>query len=225
MARDRLAPRDFDAVSDFPSGIPPAGARSAAGATSPCRLNIGCGRSPMAGWINVDSASLPGVDIVCDLETVRGSPIPLPDDSVDEFLLSHVIEHIRDSLGLMQELWRLARPGAISAIRCPYGGSDAAWEDQTHVRAYFVGSFGFFSQPHYWRGDYGYRGDWQPEVIRLLVEGRRLEGLDPAQCYEKVQGGRNLVREMICEMRAVKPARECRRELIVPPRIEIVRVD
>ena len=57
------------------------------------------------------------------------------------------------------------------------------------------------------------------------MEGRRLEGLDPAQCYEKVQSGRNLVREMICEMRAVKPARECRRELIVPPRIEIVRVD
>ncbi|MCM2326823.1 MAG: hypothetical protein NDI88_02935 [Lysobacter sp.] len=156
-------------MNDSPTASPtPAPAASTAR-----RLNIGCGRSSMAGWTNVDSATL---------------------------------------------------PGAIAGIRTPHGSADAAWEDPTHVRPYFVGSFGFFSQPHYWRADYGYRGDWQPEVIRLLVEGRHFEGLDPAQCYEKVQAGRNLVREMVCEMRAAKPARECRRELIVSPRIEIVRV-
>ena len=74
----------------------------------PYRMNVGCGRNAIEGWINVDSVALPGVDLVCDLETVRREPIGLPDDRVEQFLLSHVIEHIRDSLPLMQELWRVA---------------------------------------------------------------------------------------------------------------------
>lgn len=199
----------------------------AAGGGSPQRrrLNVGCGRDVIEGWINLDSVARPGVDIVCDLEAVREHPIPLPDDSVDEFLLAHVIEHLGDSLGLMQELWRIARPGASAVLRVPHGGSDDAWEDPTHRRAFFTGSFGFFSQPHYWRADYGYRGDWQPDVVHLFVDKARCEGLGPEACYEKVLRERNVVREMVCSLRAVKPAREPLRESIVLPRIEILRVD
>ena len=32
------------------------------------RLNVGCGRSALEGWINLDFMPLPGVDIVADLE-------------------------------------------------------------------------------------------------------------------------------------------------------------
>jgi hypothetical protein len=194
-------------------------------APRPYRLNVGCGKNPIDGWINLDSAALPGVDIVCDLEAVRASPIALPDESVESFLLSHVIEHIHDSLGLMQDLWRLAVPDAVAAIRVPHGGSDAAWEDPTHLRAYFVGSFGFLSQPHYWRADYGYRGDWQPEKITLFVDRDRVAGLDPKTCFAKIQTERNVVKEMVCELRAVKPIRPAQRERIVTPRIEISLVE
>lgn len=191
----------------------------------PYRLNVGCGRNIQAGWINVDSAPLPGVDIVCDLESLRERPIDLPDGTVDQFLLSHVIEHVRDSLGLMQELWRLATPGAIAVIRVPHGASDDAWEDPTHLRAYFPKSFGFFSQPFYWRADYGYRGDWNPDKIKLLVDRTRCAGLSPQETFMKTQCERNLVREMICELRAVKPRREPRRELQTALPIEFVAVD
>jgi hypothetical protein len=34
----------------------------------PRRLNVGCGRNAMNGWINLDSQELPGVDIIADLE-------------------------------------------------------------------------------------------------------------------------------------------------------------
>jgi len=191
----------------------------------PYRLNIGCGRNIQEGWLNVDSAALPGVDIVCDLERLRENPIDLPDETVGHFLLSHVIEHVRDSLGLMQELWRLATPGAIAVIRVPHGGSDDAWEDPTHVRAYFPKSFGFFSQPFYWRADYGYRGDWDPEKVGLLVDRSRCAGLSPQEIYARTLNERNLVREMICELRAVKPRREPKRELQTDLRVEIVAVD
>jgi hypothetical protein len=191
----------------------------------PYRLNVGCGRNIQEGWVNLDSAALPGVDIVCDLEDVRETPIALPDESVEQFLISHVIEHLRDSLGLMQELWRLATPGATAVIRVPHGGSDDAWEDPTHLRAYFPGSFGYFSQPFYSNADYGYRADWRPDKLTLLVYRSRCAGLSPQQIITKSQFERNVVKEMICEMRAVKPMREARRELQTRGQIEIVPVD
>jgi SAM-dependent methyltransferase len=190
----------------------------------PYRLNVGCGRNIQEGWINLDSAALPGVDILCDLEKVRENPISLPDNTVEQFLLSHVLEHVRDSLGLMQELWRLATPGAVASIHVPHGGSDDAWEDPTHLRAYFPGSFGYFSQPYYWRADYGYRADWNPDRVTLLVDSSRCTGLTPQQMYTKGQYERNVVQEMICEMRAVKPMREPVRELQTRPQIDIVPV-
>ncbi len=190
----------------------------------PYRLNVGCGRNIRQGWINLDSVALPGVDIVCDLEKLRETPINLPDQSVEHFLLSHVIEHIQDSLGLMQELWRLATPDATAVIHVPHGGSDDAWEDPTHVRAYFLGSFGYFSQPYYWRADYGYRADWRPEKIQLLVNRNRCEGLSTQEIFNKCQSDRNMVQEMICELRAVTPMRQPRRELQTQPAIEIALV-
>lgn len=190
----------------------------------PYRLNVGCGRNIQDGFINVDSAALPGVDIVCDLEKVRHTPIDLPEQTVEFFLLSHVIEHIHDSLGLMQELWRLALPNARAVIRVPHGASDEAWEDPTHVRPYFLESFGYFSQPYYWRADYGYRGDWQPEKIILYVHQSRCVGMNEQQIISNISIGRNFVKEMVCELRAVKPARPPKRELQVETRVEITLV-
>src|SRR5262245_8385571 len=101
------------------------------------KLHLGCGRNALPGWINVDRAELPSVDVVADLDACRTVPLPWPDGSVEECALLHVIEHLRDPLPLMQELHRVAAPGALLTIRTPHGGSDDAWEDQTHVRAYF----------------------------------------------------------------------------------------
>ena len=181
--------------------------------TTPRRLNVGCGRSALGGWINLDSVRMPGVDIVANLESCATSPLPLPDDSIDEFLLSHVLEHIREPLPMMQELWRVAAANARMTVRLPFGASDDAFEDPTHVRQYFPNSFGYFSQPFYWRADYSYRGDWQPERITLLVGAAPNQGRSPKEIMERVMTLRNVVKEMIAELRCVKPRREPRREL------------
>lgn len=185
------------------------------------RLNLGCGRSALPGWINVDAVAVPGVDVVADLDRCRAVPLPFADDSVDEFLLAHVIEHLADPLGLMQELHRIARAGAIATIRCPYGSSDDADEDPTHRRRLFLQSFGYFSQPFYWRADYGYRGDWQPTRIVLHVDRAANAGLAPDVVLRKVHELRNVVTEMVAEVVAVKPARAADRAFQQPPRIEI----
>jgi SAM-dependent methyltransferase len=185
------------------------------------KLNLGCGRSCIPGWVNVDAAPLPGVDVVADLERCRTQRLPFGDDAADELLLSHVIEHLDDTLGVMQELHRIARPGAIATIRCPYGASDDADEDPTHRRRYFLNSFGYFSQPAYWRADYGYRGDWQPRRIVLLVDQQENAGLAPSDVLRKVRTLRNVVLEMVAKLEAVKPIRPPDRALQQAPSIEI----
>jgi glycosyltransferase involved in cell wall biosynthesis len=177
------------------------------------RLNLGCGRNILSGWINIDSIALPGVDVIADLELCEMQPLPFKDNSVDEFLLVHVIEHIRNILPLMQELWRIAKPSAHMVIHVPHGASDDAWEDPTHIRAFFYNSFGYFSQPYYWRADYGYRGDWRLDKLTYVVSRHENTQLSTTEILDKVRCQRNIVQEMIAELTPVKPMREPKREL------------
>ncbi len=174
------------------------------------RLNLGCGRDIRQGWVNVDCVPLPGVDHVADFD---GKPVlPLPDDSVTYSEGSHVIEHLADPLPFMEELWRVTKPGGRVVFRCPYGSTDDADEDPTHVRRMFAGSWGYFGQPHYWRADYGYRGDWQPATVTLIM----FPGLEDAtddELRSMIRFQRNVVAEMAASLRCVKPRRQPQREL------------
>jgi SAM-dependent methyltransferase len=182
------------------------------------RLNLGCGRFPIPGWVNVDSVALPEVDVVADLEAAS---LPFEDDSVTEIAGSHLLEHIRNSLGLMQELHRIAKPGARAIFRVPYGSSDDADTDPTHVRRYYWGSWGYFSQPYYWRADYGYRGDWEVEELLLIVKDE-YRGKSWAEVHQAVEERRNVVKEMVATLRAVKPARAPLRALQQQPVLRFV---
>ena len=171
------------------------------------RLHLACGTDIRPDWINLDARKLPGVDVVADLDACRDTVLPFPNDSIDEFLGSHVLEHLRDPLALMQELHRIAKPGAIATFRVPYGSSDDADEDPTHVRRFFLRSFSYFSQPTYTRADYGYRGDWRTTHIVLTMDSARHGGKSADELFETIRTQRNVVVEMIATLSAVKPPR------------------
>lgn len=173
------------------------------------RLNLGCGRNPLDGWTNLDRIDLPGVDIVHDLT----DKLPFADDTVSEFLGTDLIEHIADPLTLMQELWRVAVDGATCTFKLPYGSSDDAWEDPTHVRPYFYNSWAYFAATTYWRAQYDYAADWQPETLTLYVK------VDPESddILGQVMALRNVVGRQVVTLRAVKPARAPSREAMTQP--------
>ena len=185
------------------------------------QLNLGCGRDIREGWVNIDAFPMPGVDVVADFDD---KPVlPFDDDSVDYSEGSHVIEHLRDPLPFMAELWRVTRPDGTVKFFCPYGSTDDADEDPTHVRHVFHGSWAYFGQPHYWRADYGYRGDWQPISVTLALFP------EFADCTEAELGSmlrfqRNIVSEMAATLRCVKPRREPLRELQQPYEVKLLRL-
>lgn len=185
------------------------------------KLHIGCGRMILKGWINLDIMPLEGVDIIADLNQCKTKSLPLDENSVDEFRASHVLEHIENTLDLMEELHRIAKPNAKMVCHVPYGSSDDAFEDPTHCQQFFLNSFAYFSQPIYWRADYGYRGDWLIEKISLVVDAKTYTGKTAAEILQDVHTYRNVVREMIVQLQAVKPIREANRELLAPFPIEI----
>ncbi|HLK15272.1 MAG TPA: methyltransferase domain-containing protein [Fimbriimonadaceae bacterium] len=189
------------------------------------KLHIGCGRNIMADWVNLDCIAGPGIDCVADLDACATTALPFEDDMFDEVYASHLIEHIKNPLPMLQELHRVCVDGAKATFRCPHGANDDAFEDPTHFRQYFPNSFMYFSQPAYWRADYGYRGDWQPETIQLVVSGQRWRTSSPQDLIFAVQNLRNVVLELIVTMRAVKPIREAKRELIQMPTPEVVFMD
>lgn len=185
------------------------------------RLHLGCGRTRRDGWVNIDSHPIDGVtDQVIDLDG-DGLATAFAPGTVDETVGIHLLEHLQRPLALMEALWAVTKPGGTATFETPYGSSDDAWEDPTHVRPYFLGSWGYFSQPHYWRADYGYRGDWEPTRIVLAVDpGLLAQPRD--DLIAAIHHGRNVVRTMTATLECVKPARPPHAELQTIPTVDIV---
>ena len=189
------------------------------------KLNLGCGRTRKDGWTNVDCVEVDGVtDMVVDLDGPDLTHM-LDEDSVEESVGEHVIEHLHRPLEFMAALWHVTAPGGTVTFETPYGSSDDAWEDPTHVRPWFMNSWGYFSQPFYFRADYGYAADWRLVDLTLAVDAERWSAATPADVLTAVQSERNVVRFMRATLEAVKPARAADPDLQEPLPLSFALVD
>ncbi len=112
------------------------------------KLHLGCGHIIKEGWLNHDLVPLPGVDVVHDL---RVFPWPFEDGQFEEVYADNVLEHLRDTVRTMEEIYRITKPGAKVFIGVPYWNSFEAWGDPTHERLFSEEIFEFFD-PTTWRG-------------------------------------------------------------------------
>ena len=78
-------------------------------------LDLGCGPNKILEAFGVDVRHIPGVDIVCDIEQA----LPFKASSVEVIWLRHVIEHVRNLIGLMEEVYRISSAWSGSRGRCP----------------------------------------------------------------------------------------------------------
>jgi predicted SAM-dependent methyltransferase len=83
-------------------------------------VNLGCGPVPLEGWVNVDIARGPRVDVVWDLR--RG--LPFAGESCAAIFSEHVIEHLsrEDAEGLLGECRRVLQEGGALRLSTPDAG-------------------------------------------------------------------------------------------------------
>lgn len=118
------------------------------------RLNVGAGpdiRPAAQGWVNMDIAALPGVDVVHDAFRF---PWPFEDGSFDHVLCSHILEHVPHEVGLVpyqdgfirfvEECHRVLRPGGTLEVLTPHPRSQNTIADPTHTRVVHPANFACF---------------------------------------------------------------------------------
>ncbi|MBT3989479.1 MAG: methyltransferase domain-containing protein [Rhodospirillaceae bacterium] len=184
------------------------------------KLNLGCGNNKLEGYLNVDSQQLCAPDQVVDLEVF---PWPFEDNSVDEIVMSHVLEHLGETkevyLAIIKELYRICQADAEIRINVPHPRHDEFIIDPTHVRPILPEQFHLFSKRlnAEWR-EAGYANtpladyidvDFEVEDVQWVLADDMLEKLQSGEISSddlatRAQHEYNILKEIQIKLRVVK---------------------
>jgi SAM-dependent methyltransferase len=122
-------------------------------------LDVGCGNKKIPGAVGIDLVAGTQADIVHDLNV---TPWPLEDNTFEFVRLWSVLEHLRDVVAVVNEVYRVSKPGATVIIGTPHFSSVNAYTDPTHQHLlsasfmdYFIegtelsGTYGFYSRARF----------------------------------------------------------------------------
>lgn len=108
-------------------------------------LNLGSGRKPLPGAVNVDVTPRTRPDLLHDLDVM---PWPLPEGHFTEVHAYDAIEHLRDVVRTMEEIHRVCAPGARVFITVPHFSSANSFTDPTHQHSFGARSMLYFTDEH-----------------------------------------------------------------------------
>ena len=115
------------------------------------KLNLGCGNRPIENYLNADLYSEKS-DIKIDFDK---TPWPLPSNHFEYVYSYHVIEHLKDTQAVMDELWRICKPNARLHIILPHFSS-IAMASPFHLKNFNSQSMQYFSiDDHPYDPNYG----------------------------------------------------------------------
>jgi SAM-dependent methyltransferase len=100
------------------------------------RLNLGIGPDRRTGYTNVD-AFAPS-DFAWDLGQFHW---PWTDNSIDEVLMNHVLEHMIDMERTVREIHRILKPGGLFHGQVPFGWSDNGITEYGHCHLFHWHTF------------------------------------------------------------------------------------
>ena len=106
-------------------------------------LDLCCGPRKAEGHYGIDILPFAGVDKVYNLN----NGIPLPNDSCVSVRAYDAIEHIKDPIMVMKEIWRVLEDGGSVDILVPSTDGRGAWQDGTHVSFWNENSFRYWINP------------------------------------------------------------------------------
>lgn len=104
-------------------------------------LELGCGPTKRQGTIAVDINPSSAADVLHDLNLF---PYPFQDNAFDEVICEHVLEHLTDLIGVMEEFHRILRPNGIVRVYAPYFASVFYYRDPTHRTPFSAHTFDYF---------------------------------------------------------------------------------
>jgi hypothetical protein len=123
------------------------------------RIDLGGGKKPSDGCINMDMTSGEGI-----WRRRLQDGIPAGDRTVEYVHASHVLEHVpagADRIGVFNEVWRVLADDGQFEVKVPLLINDAGlpeWRaiaDPTHVSFWCRESFGYFDGAVPYDADYG----------------------------------------------------------------------
>ncbi len=169
-------------------------------------VNLGCAKNHEPGWQNLDMNPDVSPDVEWDLET---GTVPFPDGSVDCFLASHSMEHVRNLFPLMADLHRALRSGGHLIAVVPHGANDTAWDAPAHVQLFTPNTWAYFTEQLYEVPNTAGYGASQGEPVKRwrIVEQTMVpypEFVDDPELDWKAKHLRNVISEVHTVMRADK---------------------
>jgi ubiquinone/menaquinone biosynthesis C-methylase UbiE len=108
-------------------------------------LDIGCGKRKVDNAIGIDKLLDSDADIVLDLDTL---PWSLKSNSFDLIFCRHILEHLEDVVKVMEEIHRVAKPGAKVIIEVPHFSHPDAFRDPTHKHFFSYFTIEYFTGNH-----------------------------------------------------------------------------
>ena len=113
------------------------------------KLNLGCGKKYIDGWVNVDFYDDSKCDVIHDLEEF---PWPWENDSVSEIKIIHTLEHLgadwKVYIKILQEMYRVCEDDATINVHVPSPWHWNYISDPTHVRPVTPDGLNLFSKEH-----------------------------------------------------------------------------
>jgi len=127
-------------------------------------LDIGSGHKKIeiqdAEIVRLDFYDKTHADIICNLEEGK---LPFKDNEFDIVSSRHTLEHVKNLLPIINEMWRVTKPGGIIKIIVPYFASSLAHSSIDHVRFFSYTSFDPYTKEaptHY---------NWHPVTFKVKV--------------------------------------------------------
>ena len=132
------------------------------------RLNIGCGIAIEENAINLNLSTLPRVDVVWDLDKF---PYPFPDNTFKEILAQDIMEHLDDIFKVMEEVWRILKPGGTIYIHTTFWKTEDSYTDPTHKHFFTLRSFDYFDPSKDLGGlKYGWQATRKFKILKKYLD-------------------------------------------------------